>query len=585
MVKNHLNKKRIRLERMKGERMILEEQSSEGGQKQSNKASEEFIRSENEAQPTNNVTGDKVDVPKDDRTENGKNKEEDLNKIQDLNQEESMTYATEVETGNGKVENNMKETGAGNPEAEQNNDVTSCDLNLNGLIPTTTTTITTTVDPKQDQCILNSTDYYLLSAREQRIRYKGLITIKGDPSPLNDKASNNEGSVKTRSEKSYQRRSALKENVSVKRCDNIGDENLIGDGRGDKMTIGVKLGPVRQRKARVLEVRKDTRAEPRVRERSSGKLINHSVQQLNNLEKRKENCDDNHSGISTNLSPGQVTTEAQPNDACVTNTIQQPDPNNRTVCVLASLRPPKQADRSGRQTGLITLSVTSGHKARKPKSHRPLLPLPAITENEERGPLRKQSQDHEDEDRDVRNMRDLMQPSKVAQSVTVGDQKNAQSFLPPLIKVNGKFEKRSDVSAHNKFDILPRLTRSLDFMPGYLEHEEDMKTTADSTQSLTAVELNNLRRKKIRKMRKKILDKETVTVYQKNSKGQVVPSGVPFRRNVFAPPSDCEGRIRKRLVEAEQSVARQQKERMDTFFTQMVETGGSLCFLCKNVKK
>ena len=79
-------------------------------------------------------------------------------------------------------------------------------------------------------------------------------------------------------------------------------------------------------------------------------------------------------------------------------------------------------------------------------------------------------------------------------------------------------------------------------------------------------------------MRKKILDEETVTVYQKNSKGQVVPSGIPFRRNVFAPPRDHEGRIRKRLVEAEQSVARQQKERMDTFFTQMVETGWFLYF-------
>ena len=559
MVKAHLNKKRIRLERMKEERMLSEEQMNDDGQKKSQGAGETKT-SENETEPanTNNENGNSE--------ENKGNEKEQKSRVTDL--ESDHKNVNEKEDGNPKADQNNDVTGS--PKVEQNNDVTSGDSNLNRL--TTTITKTTIVDPQQDQCVLNSTDYYLpIIAREQRIKYKGLITIKEDPSPINDRASNNGVSVKTHSEKNYQGlRSNLRDDESVKRSDNIGDANFKGGDRRQRVTTGGKLEPVRQKKARVLEVRKDTRAEPRVRERSSEQLVNDSSQQLN--ERRKETSDDKHNGILTNPLHEVVTTKAQSNEACVIPSMTE-DPNNRIVCVVTSLSRPKQLDKSGRQTGLIALSVTRRHKAKKPKSLRPIVPLPAITENEERGPLRKQPQDRENEDRDVKNMRELTQPLKDGPNVKIDAQRNASSFLPPIKLTNGKLEKRSDVNVTQDDGVLPRLSRSLDFVPGYLEHEDDIKTTAGSTQSLTAVELNSLRRKRERKMRKKILDEETVTVYQKNSKGQVVPSGIPFRRNVFAPPRDHEGRIRKRLVEAEQSVARQQKERMDTFFHQMVETG------------
>ena len=557
MVKAHLNKKRIRLERIKEERMIAEKQNNEDGQKELMEEVKETKRSENDTQPKN-----KVDVLKNERTEK-ENNGEDTRKTQDSDERESSIHAIQSETGHQKAKNDIKDDKDGSPKVDQNNDVTTRDSNLNKL---TARTITTTVDPKRDQCVLNSTDYYLPSgAREQRIKYKGLIRIKEDPSLHKDKTSNNGTSVKSRN---YQDRSNLK--------DDSGDGNLKGSDGKVRMTTGVKLGPVRHRKARVLEVRKDTRGEPRVRERSSEELIKGSRQQLNNPQSQRETSDDNHGGIITNLSNDTVTAEAQPNEACANNTIKPvtEDPNKRTICVVTSLSHSKQSDnRSDRQIGLITLRVTSRHKAKKPKSLRPIISLPVIAENGERGPLRNLLQDPKDEDKDVRNMRELTQPSGDGQIVEVGEKINAPSFLPPIKLTNGKFEKPSDINVNKDDGILPRLTRSLDFVPGYQEHEEDVKTTTGSTQSLTAVEFNNLRRKKARKMRKKILDKETVTVYQKNSKGQVVPSGIPFRRNVFAPPRDHEGRIRKRLVEAEQSVARQQKQRVDTFFTQMIEAG------------
>ena len=554
MVKAHLNKKRIRGERLKEERKLSEEQNNEDGQKKSQEV-RETNTNENETQPAN------ISIEKGNSEENKENEKEQKSRVTDL--ESDHKNVNEKEEGNPKAEQNNDVTGS--PKVEQNNDVTSRDSNLNRLI-------TTTVDPKQDQCVLNGTDYYLPIAREQRIKYKGLITIKEDPSPLNDKTSNNGVSIKTHSEENYQDlRSNLRDDENVKRSDNIRDENFKGGDRRQRVTTGVKLEPVRQRKARVLEVRKDTSAEPRVRERSSEQLVNYSSEQLN--EKRKETSDDNHSGILTNPLHDVVTTKAQSNEACVIPSMTE-DPNNRIVCVVTSLSRPKQSDGTGRQTGLIALSVTRRHKTKKPKSLRPIVPLPAITENEERGSPRKQPQDRDKEDRGVKNTRELTQPSKDGQNVKFDAQiNNAPSFLPPLKLTNGKLEKRHDVNVTQDDNVLPRLTRSLDFVPGCLEHDDDIKTTAGSTQSLTAVELNSLRRKRERKMRKKILDEETVTVYQKNSKGQVVPSGIPFRRNVFAPPRDHEGRIRKRLVEAEQSVARQQKERMDTFFTQMVETG------------
>ena len=556
MVKAHLNKKRIRLERLKEERMLSEEQNNEDGQKKS-QAVEETKTSENETQLANA------------NNENG-NSSENQGEIQDLNEKEENTLTTELESNHQKSNKNVNGKEDGNPKAdqnndvsrsqevEQNNDVTSGDSNLNRI----TTTITSTVDPKQDQCVLNGTDYYLpIIGREQKIKYRGLITIKEDPSPLNDETSNNGVSVKTHLEKNYQDlRSNLKDDENVKRSDDIQDENFKGGDRRQRVTTGGKLKQVRQRKARVLEVRRDTRGEPGVRERSSEQLITDS-------------SDDNRSGIHNNSLHDVVTTKAQSSEACVIPSMTE-DPNNRIVCVVTSLSRPKQSDRSGRQTGLIALSVTRRHKAKQPKSLWPIVPLPAITENEERGPVRKQPQDRDNEDRNVKNMRELTQPSKDGQNVKIDAQiNNASSFLPPIKLTNGKLEKRSDVNVTQDDGVLPRLSRSLDFVPGCLEHDDDIKTTSGSTHSLTAVELNSLRRKRERKMRKKILDEETVTVYQKNSKGQVVPSGIPFRRNVFAPPGDHEGRIRKRLVEAEQSVARQQKERMDMFFTQMVETG------------
>ena len=294
----------------------------------------------------------------------------------------------------------------GSPKVEQNNDVTSGDSNLNRL--TTTITTTTIVDPQQDQCVLNSTDYYLpIIARKQKNKYRGLITVKEDPSPINDKTSNNGVSFKTQSEKNYQDlRSNLRDDESVKRSDNIGDENFKRGDRIQKVTRGVKLEPVRQRKARVLEVRKDTRTEPRMRERSSEQLITDSTEQPNEPEKRKETSDDNNSGILTNSLHDVVTTKAQSNEACVIPSMTE-DPKNRIVCVVTSLSRPKQSDRSGRQTGLIALSATRRHKVKKAKSLRPIISLPAITENEERGPLRKQPQDRDNEDRDVKNMREL----------------------------------------------------------------------------------------------------------------------------------------------------------------------------------
>ena len=533
MVKAHLNKKRIRLERLKEERMLSEAQKNDDGQKKS-QAVGETKTSESETQPanTNNENGNSE--------ENKGNEKEQKSRVTDL--ESDRKNVNGKENGNPKADQNNDVTGSA--EVEQNNDVTPGDSNLNKL---TTTTITTTVDPKQDQCLLNSTDYYLPSASEQKIKYRGLITIKEDPSPLNDKTSNNGTSFKTQSEKNYQDlRSNLRDDENVKSSDNFGDENFKGGDRRQRVTTGVKLEPVRQRKARVLEVRKDTRAEPRVRERSSEQLITDASEQPNEPEKRKETSDDNHNGILSNPLHDVVTTKAQSNEACVIPSMTE-DPNNRIVCVVTSLSRPKQSDRSGRQTALIALSVTRRHKAKKPKSLRPIISLSAITENEEPGPLRKQPQDRDNEDRDVKNMRELTQPSKDGQNVKIDAQRNASSFLPPLKLTNGKLEKRSDVNVTQDDNVLPRLSRSLDFVPGYMEHDDDIKTTTGSTQSLTAVELNSLRRKRERKMRKKILDEETVTVYQKNSKGQVVPSGIPFRRNVFAPPRDHEGRIRKIL--------------------------------------
>ena len=567
MVKAHLNKKRIKLERMKEERMIAEEQNSEDGQRKLVKEVEETKSSKNDRQPTDK--GNKTDVLKGEKTENG-NHDEDTRKIEDFSEKEPRTSVMQAEAGNHRAKNNIKDEEDGSPKTEQYNDVTTRDSNLNKL----TTTITTTVDPKQDQSVLSNTDYYLPSgARKNRIKYKGLTTMKKDPSPQEDKASNNGASVETQT---YQDRSNLDDVGSVKRINNIGDENFKDGNTADTMTTGVKLGPVRHRKARVLEVRKDTRAEPRMRERSSEELIKGSNGQPSEPERQKDSSDDNHSGVITNSLHGKVTAEALPNEACANNAIkpETEDPNERTICVVTSLSRAKQSDKtSDRQTGLITLRVTSRHKAKKPKSLRPIICLPAIAENGERGSLRNLLQERKDEHRDVRNMKELTQPSTDGQNVKVGGKRNAPSFLPPIKITNGKFEKESDINGNKDDGILPRLTRSLDFVPGYREHEEDIKTATGSTQSLSAVELNNLRRKKARKMRKKILDKETVTVYQKNSKGQVVPSGIPFRRNVFAPPRDHEGRIRKRLVEAEQSVARQQRERVDTFFTQMIETG------------
>ena len=540
MVKAHLNKKRIRLERLKEERMGSEEQNNEDGQKKSQVVEEETKPSENETQPANTIN------------EKG-NCDEGQGETQDLNEKEQKTHVTELESDHRKINKKVDKHEDGNPKEKQNNDVTGShkseqnndvtsgtDSNLNRL-----TTVTITVDPQQDQCVLNDTEYYLPIAREQKIKYKRLITVKEDPSLLNDKAPNNGASVKTHSDKNYQDlRSKLKDDESVQRSENIGGENFKGgDGTGREVTTGVNLGPVRQKKARVLEVRKDTRAEPRVRERSSEQLITDSAEKLNGPEKHKETSDDNHGGIHTNTLRDVVTKRAQSNEACAAQPMTE-DPNNQIVCVVTSLGSPKQSDRSGRQTGLITLSVTHRHKAKKPKSLRPIITLPAITENEERGPLRKQRPDNRNNE-DVKNMGELTQPSKDGQNVKIGVQRNAPSFLSPLKLTNGKLEKQNGVRVTKYDDVLPRLNRSLDFVSGYLEREDDIKTTAGSIQSLTAVELNSLRRKRERIMRKKILDEETVTVYQKNSKGQVVPSGIPFRRNVFAPPNDTECRIRK----------------------------------------
>ena len=519
MLDGHFLKKKIKLERMRErmrERIIQEEEEEDTGdeEKLSDFKIEDINRTEN------GMNEGRIEIAKNDKNDEESNNLECVT----IHSSENKNFISRIEfEGICKIKTKTEMACGleGNPAEGQDpigeafeNDVTDNNSNLSRL---TRTTITL-VDPNQDQSTVDN-NYYNNNQHDsgEEIQYGMIRDVERDTRLGDGKISSN-GIIVTQLQKDYE---GLLEDREASQKNQAESENNVDE----IMTTSLNAKRTKGKKAKVLEVTKGNRQEPIVKERSSEESINERSCRgtINNLEVEPQNQHrrKNSKAIETFMSTEIYTT---------IKTVTE-DPANRVICVMTSC-PPKQIP-TNRQT---TLNPVCGKKKVK-KSNSIVLPLPAVTEDEECEALRKLAQDDTDKKYNVtedNEIREPMPPIENFEKETKEERKKLLEKtevlnLPPINNRHDTFQKRRKTKGKNVLDP-KRFTRSLKTLPSRQKNEQlkDVNNSGKS-KSYTTVELNNLRQREARRKGKKILDEDAVTMYQKNSKGQVVPSGIPFR--------------------------------------------------------
>lgn len=147
--------------------------------------------------------------------------------------------------------------------------------------------------------------------------------------------------------------------------------------------------------------------------------------------------------------------------------------------------------------------------------------------------------------------------------------------LPGIAKeVHWEEQVKEEARDMNKYKVLPPVKSHTDFpsQPKSLGLPTPGRQSICSA-SLSQVQLNKLEALRRDQLRKEILDKEPVTLFMRNSHGEVVPSLLPFRRKAFEVPSMREMHFQRKMLRAQDDVRFNNTQKMERLFGKLEADG------------